>query len=172
MNRRGKLHLYCGDGKGKTTAAYGLALRMAGVGGRVGILQFLKNEESGERTFLKHMDGIFLLPSVEVKKFVFEMAEEEKAALRAKQDATLCKAFDGCWDLLILDEALGALETQTLSYPLLCEQLSLRPESMEVVLTGRVAPPELMEEADYISEIIKRKHPYDNGVPARKGIEY
>lgn len=172
MSQMGRVHLYCGDGKGKTTAALGLALRMAGSGGCVGILQFLKDRTSGEFASLQMVPGITILPGPTVKKFVFQMTEREKESLKKEQDKAVQNAFSGDWDLLILDEALGALETDTLSASNFYQLLNQRSPSMEVVLTGRTAPQELLDSADYISEIVKRKHPFDTGALARKGIEF
>ena len=87
------IHLYCGDGKGKTTAAFGLALRWAGRGGRAVIAQFLKGADSGERYALAHVPGVTLLPVPETIKFVFAMDEEEKAAARAESRALLAGAL-------------------------------------------------------------------------------
>lgn len=172
MKSDGKLHIYCGDGKGKTTAALGLAVRMAGTGGNVGILQFLKNGGSSEFEVLKDIPNISVIQGTKVNGFVFNMTEPEKEALKKEQNAALENAFSKSFDMLILDEALGAFETKTLDISLFLKLIKTKPYSTEIVLTGRNAPPEIAEKSDYISEIVKLKHPFDQGILARKGIEY
>ena len=172
MKAEGRLHIYCGDGKGKTTAALGLAVRMAGAGGNVGILQFLKNGWSSELEVLKSIPNISILPSPKVNGFVFNMTELEKMALKKEQNAALKNVFLKSFNLLILDEALCAFETNTLDISLFLKLIKTKPYSMEIVLTGRNAPSEISDMADYISEIVKIKHPFDQGALARKGIEY
>lgn len=172
MKAEGKLHIYCGDGKGKTTAALGLAVRMAGAGGSVGILQFLKSGSSSELEVLKDIPNISVIQGAKVNGFVFNMSESEKDRLKKEQTAALESAFSKSFDLLILDEALGAFETKTLDISLFLKLIKTKPYSMEIVLTGRNAPSEISDMADYISEIVKIKHPFDQGLLARKGIEY
>lgn len=167
-----KLHIYCGDGKGKTTAALGLAVRMAGAGGKVGILQFLKNGSSSEFEVLRYISNISILQGVKVNGFVFTMTEIEKERLKKEQNAALESAFSKSLDLLILDEALGAFETNTLDISLFLKLIQTKPLPMEIVLTGRNAPQEIAEKADYIFEVVKIKHPFDMGIVARKGVEY
>ena len=172
MKAKGRLHIYCGDGKGKTTAALGLAVRMAGAGGNVGILQFLKNGGSSEFEVLKNIPNISVIQGAKVNGFVLDMTELEKMALKKEQNAALENAFLKSFDLLVLDEALGAFETNTLDILLFLKLIKTKPYSMEIVLTGRNAPSEIADMADYISEIVKIKHPFDQGVLAKKGIEY
>ena len=168
----GKTHIYCGDGKGKTTAALGLAIRMAGAGGKVGILQFLKNGSSSEFEVLRHIPNISILQGAKVNGFVFTMTELEKERLKKEQNAALESAFSKSFDLLVLDEALGAFETNTLDISLFLKLIQIKAGSTEIVLTGRNAPPEIAKKADYISEVVKIKHPFDIGIAARKGVEY
>lgn len=174
MLQKGLIHVYMGDGKGKTTAALGLALRMAGRGGRVLLAQFLKSENSGERAALRQLPGVTLLPLPEQVKFVFQMTPEEKAAYAEETRHTLHRAAEESRiaDLLILDEALGALETGLLPLEELLRFLDGKPAGLEVVLTGRAAPQLLLDRADYITRMDKVKHPFDRGIAARKGIEY
>lgn len=172
MKDEGKLHIYCGDGKGKTTAALGLAVRMAGAGGRVGILQFLKNGSSSELEVLKNIPNISVIQGAKVNGFVFTMTELEKKILKKEQNTALEKAFSKSFDMLILDEALGAFETDTLDIYLFLKFIKTKSYSTEIVLTGRNVPPEIAETTDYMSEIVKVKHPFDQGILARKGIEY
>lgn len=168
------LHIYYGDGKGKTTAAFGLALRAAGRGRRVVIAQFLKGEDSGERRSMEYVPHVLLLPLPEQIKFVFQMdvverAECEEGCCRLLRDAVTLAQRDS---LVVLDEVLGALETGVLRLEDLLENLAELPEDCEVVLTGRNPPPALLEQADYVTEMRLHRHPYEQGVPAREGIEY
>ena len=158
---KGLIHLYTGDGKGKTTAAMGLALRALGSGLRVTVVQFLKNGRSGE-----------LEPGRPGTNFVFQMNETEKAEVRALQNAQLAEALEFDCDLLVLDEACAALRLGMVEEELLRRAVLDRPEGREVVLTGRDPALWLMETADYITEMRCERHPYQKGIPARKGVEY
>ena len=154
------VHLYCGEGKGKTTAAMGLALRMAGRGRAVVIAQFLKGADSGERLALAQVPGVRLLEVPERVKFSFQLTPAEREAERTRNTRLLAlarKAAPSC-DLLVLDEVCAAVDC-------------LDSLSCEVVLTGRDPAPELRDRADYLTEMRKVRHPFDRGVCARTGIE-
>ncbi len=171
----GLIHIYCGDGKGKTTAAVGLAVRCAGRGNKVLLVQFLKSRDSGELYSLAKLPDIEVMRGKESKKFTFQMNEEEKHALLIEHnkmfEQVLAKIKNGGYSLLILDEVIGALNAKVFEMPKLIEFLRHKPENMEVVLTGRNPAPELVEIADYVSEMRKVKHPMDKGIMAREGIE-
>lgn len=171
----GLIHIYCGDGKGKTTAAVGLAVRCAGRGNKVLLVQFLKSRDSGELYSLAKLPDIEVMRGKESKKFTFQMNEEEKHALLIEHnkmfEQVLAKIKNGGYSLLILDEVLGALNAKVFEMPKLIEFLRHKPENLEVVLTGRNPAPELVEIADYVSEMRKVKHPMDKGIMAREGIE-
>lgn len=171
----GLIHIYCGDGKGKTTAAVGLAVRCAGRGNKVLLVQFLKSRDSGELYSLAKLPDIEVMRGKESKKFTFQMNEEEKHALLIKHnkmfEQVLAKIKNGGYSLLILDEVIGALNAKVFEMPKLIEFLRHKPENLEVVLTGRNPAPELVEIADYVSEMRKVKHPMDKGIMAREGIE-
>lgn len=171
----GLIHIYCGDGKGKTTAAVGLAVRCAGRGNKVLLVQFLKSRDSGELYSLAKLPDIEVMRGKESKKFTFQMNEEEKHALLIEHnkmfEQVLAKIKNGGYSLLILDEVIGALNAKVFEMPKLIEFLRHKPENLEVVLTGRNPAPELVEIADYVSEMRKVKHPMDRGIMARKGIE-
>ena len=168
------IHLYHGDGKGKTTAAMGLALRMAGRGRPVVIAQFLKGADSGERLALAQLPQVTLLPVPEKLKFLFAMTEEEwrQEAWRAQE--LLARAGQAAADpdcgLVVLDEVCDGVNAGLL--PLADLLALLDGARAEVVLTGRDPAPELTERADYITHFQKEKHPYDRGVPARCGVEF
>ncbi|QOX63585.1 cob(I)yrinic acid a,c-diamide adenosyltransferase [Anoxybacterium hadale] len=172
---RGLIHLYYGDGKGKTTAALGLAARAAGSGMRVVILQFLKNQETGELAVLRSIPGIIVLRGKDGAGFSFTMTEEEKIKTREIHDENLALvrelAEKGDCDLLILDEAIGACARNLLDSKQLEHFIRNKPHQMEVVLTGRKPAQWMLDCADYASEIRKIKHPFDKGIPARRGIE-
>ncbi len=174
MNQ-GLVHVYCGDGKGKTTAAIGLAVRAAGCGKQVLIVQFLKGQETGELQSLARIPEITVLRGKASSKFTFQMDERELQQtydLNSKNLLTAVEtAREGKCDLLILDEILGALSCDLIDSDLLCSLVEKKPEALELVLTGRNPPQWLLDHADYVTEMVKRKHPFDQGIPARKGIE-
>ena len=153
---QGLVHIYCGDGKGKTTCAFGLALRCAGTGAQVRIAQFLKSGDSGEVTAMQQFDNVELLRAKQGSKFTFQMNAAEKAQAARSHTQLLRQAFADTQHLrmLVLDEIMAACT----------------PE-LEVVLTGRNPPQALLDLADYITEMKKIRHPYDKGITARRGIE-
>ena len=168
------VHIYCGDGKGKTTCAMGLAVRAAGHGRKVVVAQFLKGNNSGERAVLEGLPTVNCLPVPETIKFIFAMDEQEKAQARAQMTAAFSGAVEAGRDsdLLVLDELCGAITTGMVPLEDVLAFLDGRPENLEVVITGRDPAPELRERADYITEMRKIKHPFDQGVNAREGIEW
>ena len=158
----GLIHIYCGDGKGKTTASLGLVLRCAGRGGKVLFAQFLKGRPTGELTALKALPQVTVLRGKAILKFTFQMTAAEKQATCEAQTALLQKVRAFCEayhpDLAVCDE-------------LVIHFLKEKPAPTEVVLTGRDPSPTLLDLADYVSEIKKIKHPFDRGIAARIGIE-
>lgn len=171
MKRTGLLHLYYGDGKGKTTAAMGLALRAMGSGKRVVILQFLKGGKSGEVPLLEQL-GAKVYRGKAGQKFVFQMNEAEKEATRQLQNVNLTAAMADPADLLILDEAGSAWELDMVDKALLQKAVLERPAEQECVLTAHAAPQWMLDAADYVTEMKCCRHPYQKGIAARKGIEY
>ena len=169
----GLVHLYCGDGKGKTTCGVGLTVRAAGSGRKVLFHQFLKDNSSSERKVLDQLDGVTVIPGKEYAKFSFQMTAPELEEVLENNDAVLKGIFDQAkdYDVLVLDEALYAIDKGLLSEGPVLEFLETRPAGLEVVLTGRNPSDQMKDHADYISEICKRKHPFDRGISARKGIE-
>ncbi len=168
------IHLYCGDGKGKTTAAMGLALRMAGRGKPVVIAQFLKGADSGERYALSLLPKVTLLPAPEHIKFSFQLTPEERAAEQKRYLRLIAQARTAAGEipdgLLVLDEVCAVVNTGLLP---LEEVLScLEAAACEVILTGRDPAPELLARADYVTEMKKLRHPYDRGTAARQGVEW
>ncbi|MBS6396135.1 MAG: cob(I)yrinic acid a,c-diamide adenosyltransferase [Clostridiales bacterium] len=171
---KGCLHIYCGDGKGKTTAAVGLAVRAAGHGLKVLFCQCMKDGSSSEVRMLEKL-GIHCCCCREHFGFFWNMTEEQKekaahAYTRLFEDAAR-RAEEEAYDLLVIDEFMSAY-----NHGMICQKEALdflvnRPERLEVVLTGRDPGEELLELADYVTQMRKVKHPFDQGVPARKGIE-
>ena len=163
---QGLLHLYWGDGKGKTTAAMGLALRALGSGKRVVIVQFLKGGNSGEIPLLAQLGAEIY------RDKVFQMTPEEKAATRELQNQNLAAAIAQPADLLVLDEAGSAEELDMVDVDLLKKAVLERPAGCECVLTAHTPPQWMLDAADYSTEMKCRRHPYQKGIKARKGIEY
>lgn len=176
MNRTGKIHIYMGEGKGKTTAAAGLALRCAGQGGHVLVMQFLKPGDSGELAAFEDVDGVAVLPSPGYYGFTWEMSDRDKedAANMYSQamDNLVFSAHQGDFKLIILDEIIAAVSAGILTDEQVLEWLEDLPEGPDIVLTGRYPSEALLAVGDYITEMRKIKHPYDEGLHARKGIEY
>ncbi|MFV0351054.1 MAG: cob(I)yrinic acid a,c-diamide adenosyltransferase [Oscillospiraceae bacterium] len=169
---KGYVHVYTGDGKGKTTAAVGLATRAAGNGLAVGFLQFLKSGFTGEMVPLARMGVTYLAPQFS-SKFVYQMTEEEKEACAITQQDLLSRAAELAQrlDVLVLDEVICAVDTGMITEADLLDLIKNRPAGLELVLTGRGATPAMLEQADYATEMKCIKHPYDKGVKARTGIE-
>jgi len=175
QNQTGLVHVYWGDGKGKTTAAVGLAVRAAGHGGRVVFSQFLKNGRSGELAALAGLPGVTLCCEATVEKFTRAMTPGELADTARRCCAQLARAADLCsggCSLLVLDEVLDACSLRLVGLDQLTDFLDSRPAGLEVVLTGHCLPPEVAARAGYITRMVKERHPYDSGVAARKGVEY
>lgn len=175
MNK-GLIHVYCGDGKGKTTAAVGLSIRAAGSGMKVVFLQFLKARESGEIKVLRKTENIIVIRNDRDYGFFNKMSDKDKEEITALHNENLMVALkyveDNSCDLLVLDEACAAYNHGLLNRVTLDKLVKEKPESLELVLTGRDPAPQFLEYADYVSEIRKCKHPFDKNIGARKGIEY
>lgn len=168
---RGSVHLYWGEGKGKTTAAVGLAVRALGCGLRVTVVQFLKNGESSELEPLRKL-GARVYSGSAGTKFVFQMTPEERADTAARQTAQLARALAEPCDVLVLDEACAAWQLNMADRALLQKTVLERPAGRETVLTGREPADWMREAADYSTEMRCHKHPYQQGAAARKGVEF
>ncbi len=171
----GLVHIYCGDGKGKTTCGMGLCTRAAGAGCRVLIYQFMKNNKTSERKSLECVPGITFLDGQETVKFSFRMTPEEKEQQKtfynSELDRVTALAVEGGYDVLFLDETVYTIRAGLLDEEKVLAFLENKPEQLEVILTGQGPSEALMAAADYVSEIRKVKHPFDRNQPARKGIE-
>lgn len=168
----GKLHCYVGDGKGKTTAATGLAVRAHMAGLKVCVCQFLKDGLSSELKGLKQL-GIEVM-CAPMQGFYMELDADDKAAT-CTESADLCETIAGkaeTYDLLILDEFLWAVTMEILPEELVLCVLDACKGRCELVLTGACAPDWILERADYLTEMNKLRHPFDLDVPPRNGIEF
>lgn len=169
-------HIYYGDGKGKTTAAIGLAVRAAGSKMKVLFVQFLKTEFSGERHILSHTENVTLKFCPLELKFTFDMDDKEKAQaakiFKGIFDNAVTTALTEKYDMVVLDEVFEAINAHMLSESEVYEFITNAPSSMEIVMTGHNPPQKFMDCADYITEFKKIKHPYDRGITGRIGIEF
>jgi len=169
------IHVYFGDGKGKTTAALGLLVRACGCGMECVMVQFLKDWKCGELETLCGMQNVTVLRGkADGASFSINMTEEELAKTRAIHNENLKKAIELCakGGLLVLDELLDAVSLGLIDDSLVRGLLDAPPAGLEIAITGHGAVDWIMERADYITEMVKRRHPYDTGVQARRGIEF
>ena len=175
--KTGLTHIYTGDGKGKTTCAMGLALRAAGNGLSVCIFQFCKNGHTGEQRPLADLESVQFKRAASVtQKFVWNMTPDEKAAWCDAQQALFTQACIACCDenvdVVVMDEVLIALSSGAIEISQIEHLIDRKASGVELVMTGRGAPQELIDKADYVTEMRMIKHPYTQGQDARLGIEY
>jgi len=169
---KGYIHIYTGDGKGKTTAALGLALRAAGAGLSVYIAQFLKKGEYSEIKALDRFSDCITLEQFGLGRFVRGNPQKEDIAAAARGLKAIKSVMSGQkHQVIVMDEANVAVSCGLFTINELLEIIDLKPEGVELVLTGRGAAPEIMERADLVSEVKSLKHYFQNGVKARIGIE-
>jgi cob(I)alamin adenosyltransferase len=172
MDERGYIHLYTGNGKGKTTAAIGLAIRAVGAGKRVYIGQFVKGMHYAE------LDALKRFPEIEVRQFGLdcfiknEPTPKDIDAARKGLDAVKLIIEENVFDLVILDEICIALHYKLFNVDEVLPILKTKPKTMEIVLTGRYAPDRLIDFADLVTRMEEVKHYYNHGVEARNGIEF
>ena len=174
--KKGLVHIYTGDGKGKTTAAMGLAIRAAGCGYEVRIFQFCKSMQTGEINSLGKLDRItFQRDGCDIKKFSWQRTPEENeiwiGAQQALFDDACEAACDPDCDVVIMDELMGAIHAGAIDVSQVKYLLTHKYKGTELVMTGRNAPTALIELADYVTEMKCIKHPYQQGIDARRGIE-
>jgi len=175
--KRGFIIVYTGDGKGKTTAAIGMAFRALGRGWRVLMVQFMKGTwHYAELDTVKRLAPDFEI--VPMGKGFYKILddhyteEEHRAAARAALQFARDKMLSGEYDLLVLDEVNSAISAGLLPLAEVMRLLDAKPEDCHVVLTGRGAPQELIDRADLVTEMREVKHPYQKGIPAQKGIDF
>ncbi len=169
---KGYIQVYTGDGKGKTTAAFGLALRAAGAGLRVYIAQFVKGMRYGELDAIEKLSDSITIKQYGRDCFIFK--EPEKEDIQAAQNGLrevreiMCS---GEYQMIILDEANIATYYNLFSVDDLLDFINVKPEGVELVITGRKADPRIIGKADLVTEMREIKHYYQRGVQARTGIE-
>ena len=171
----GLLQVYTGDGKGKTTAAFGLAFRAYGRGFKVAVVQFMKTWVTGEVQLAETLENFHIKRIDTSPKFTWEMNEAELEELRLE----IRKGFEyvrnlvkeNKYDLLVLDEINHIIIKEFVSKEEIIEFIDSKPNTLEIVMTGRNAPDWLMEKADLVTEMKCIKHPFEKGIPARVGIE-
>ena len=170
---KGLIHIYTGSGKGKTSAAVGLCIRCAGQCYKVGFTSFMKDFESGE---LKLDLPFTVFRHTPMCGFWKDLDDNKKVCAKESAENALKEIFrtakDENYDLIALDEVLVAVSLGCIDLNLLKELVLNKPIGLEVVMTGAVCPDEILELADYISEINPIRHPFEKGVTARRGIEY
>ncbi len=172
--RRGLVYIFTGDGKGKTSAALGTVLRALGHGMRVYIIYFMKGDYPyGERAVLAKLADVTMasfgsLEFVDPANVKPEEIEQAKLALVTAREAML----SGNYDLVVLDEVNVAVAWKLVELDDVVRLISDKPSSVELILTGRQADTRLVKIADLVTEMLNIKHPYDQRVPARKGIDY
>ena len=171
----GMVHLYIGDGKGKTTAALGLLMRAYGAGLSCLFVQFLKGMPTGELETLRRLQ-IPVLRTDDVRKFIASMSPEEQEACRQSHTdcfgRLVCAVSERQPDCIVLDEVLDAVSLGMIPEEKLIALIETCRGRTELILTGRDPGKAVVELADYITEMKKLRHPYEQGVEARKGIEY
>jgi len=172
---KGLVQIYTGDGKGKTTATFGLTLRAVGHGFRVYIIQFMKGKGGyGELEGLKRLQPECQIEHFGAQGWVHKgenleehIKEVRKAFIRAEE-----LIISGEWDIVILDEIINAIWFELIPESDVLDLLNKKPPHVELVLTGRNASQALIDRADLVTEMVQRKHPFEQGIMARLGIEY
>ena len=167
------VHIYTGNGKGKTTAAIGLGMRAAGHGLTVHMIQFMKGRRYGEINTIEKTPN-FTVKQFGRDEFVSKKKPEQIDIDYAQQGLAHAQKIisEGKYDIVILDEINVALDFNLIPLNTVIELITSKPDHVELILTGRYAPPELVKHADLVSEICEIKHPYTNGVQSRKGIDW
>jgi cob(I)alamin adenosyltransferase len=169
---KGYVHVYTGEGKGKTTAAFGLALRTAGAGYRVFIAQFVKGMKYSELDAIKRFPDLITLRQYGRGCFIHHVPKDKDVQLARSGLEEVRKIIQsGNYRLVILDEANIAIYFNLFSVENLLEIIQTRPENVELVITGRYAHPKILDKADLVTEMREVKHYYAQGVTARIGIE-
>jgi len=169
---KGYVQVYTGDGKGKTTASLGLSIRAAGAGLRVYIAQFIKSGEYSEIKALKRFDDLITVEQFGLGRFIKGRPSDDDIQAGAAGIAKIKQVFaGGSYDLVVAEEGNTAAACGLFPVETLLELIALRPENVELVLTGRGADPRVVARADLVTEMRAVKHYYDQGVVARDGIE-
>ena len=173
-SRRGLVHVYTGDGKGKTCAALGMALRAAGHGWRTYVGQFMKGQDYGELKAAQMLDGLLTIEQYGKPTFVHvgQVTPEDVQMVNEGLALVLGALQSGEYQMVVLDEINVALYFGLLAAWDVLSVIDAKPEGVELVLTGRRVPEEILARADYVTVMREVKHPYQHGVLARKGVEF
>lgn len=173
MKEFGCVHVYTGNGKGKTSAAVGQTIRAVGRGASAALIPFLKTTPSGEWEVLQQI-GVQVIQLETPHGFYPELNEEQKELLyqQVQEEFAQAERLVGQVDLLFLDEVFGAVSNGLLTAEDLCRLIESAKGKTELLLTGRNAPPSVCAAADYVTECLPLCHPYEKGIPARYGIEF
>jgi cob(I)alamin adenosyltransferase len=172
--KRGYIQIYTGNGKGKTTAALGIAIRAAGHGLRTGIIQFMKNFPYGELRSLERFADTITIQRFGNDRFVLEKTSPSASDIRQTKNglnAAVEMMHDASYDIIILDEICVALYFKLVSTEQVLQIMQAKLQQLELILTGRYCPEALIEKADLVTKMIEVKHYYQTGVSARSGIE-
>jgi cob(I)alamin adenosyltransferase len=172
--QKGYIQVYTGNGKGKTTAAIGQAVRAAGSGLKTYVIQFMKEFPYSELKSLKSLSEFITIEQCGKDDFVYKKelpSEEEKEKVKNGLKLTLEKMKSGGYDIIILDEALVSIYFKLLDEQDILNFINQKPEKVELILTGRYAPQRIIDTADLVTEMKEVKHYYTKGIAARKGIE-
>jgi len=172
--KQGFVQIYTGNGKGKSTAAIGQAVRAAGFGLKTYIVQFMKEFPYNELISLKHLSEWIAIEQFGGDEFVYKKelpGEEELVKAKKGLQTAREKMLSGEYDLIILDEAIVAIYFKLIETKELVEFIKIKPENVELILTGRYCPEELVELADLVTEMKEVKHYYQKGITSRRGIE-
>ena len=171
--KKGYIHVYTGPGKGKTTAALGLGLRAAGAGFKVHMVQFMKGRRYSELDSIDKLTN-FTFSQHGRDEFVNKDNPEKIDIGLAQEGFSFSKDIikDNKYDMIILDEINVAVDYNLIDIDEVIKLIENKPENLELVLTGRYAHPEIVKIADYVTEMLEIKHPYQQGIEARKGIDF
>jgi len=174
---RGLVVMYTGNGKGKTTAAMGLALRAAGYGRRVLVIQFVKTWFTGEKGGFEYLPNVeFIQAGKGFYKILGDKFPEDQHVRAAREAMELAqeRIASGQYDVVVLDEIIGSVTGGLLPVEAVLELIDSKPPQLDLVLTGHRGKelPQLLERADLVTEMVKVKHPYDSGILAKKTIDY
>ncbi|ABR49744.1 ATP:corrinoid adenosyltransferase BtuR/CobO/CobP [Alkaliphilus metalliredigens QYMF] len=174
---QGLIHIYTGDGKGKTTAALGQGMRTAGAGYRVLMVQFLKGNETGELNSIEKLgEGFEIMRFGPINNFYRNLSSERRVEVKEdigqgiEQIEVLMIA--DAYDLIILDEIMASIYLDIVSVEAIISLIDKKPNHVELILTGRQAPEVLVQRADYVTEMKMIKHPFEKGIISREGIEH
>lgn len=173
---KGMIHVYCGEGKGKTTASIGLALRAAGCGMQVIFAQFMKGNDSGEIAAMEQIEKIRVMRNAKNYGFYSRMSEKDKQDITAEHNEMLGQILElmksGRCELVVLDELTYPYAYGLVDKDMVAELINGKPEGVELVITGRNPDELFVNAADYITEMKCVRHPFEKGVGARRGVEF